>query len=133
MEKFQKTGFPIDLVTWVPIHPRKLKLRGYNQAELLAKALSFNLGLPCMDLLSKKKETKPQSKLNREERLKNILGVFEPKPSIMVFGKRILLVDDVITTGATASECARVLKKMGAEKVYVLALARGTGTQRPIS
>lgn len=132
-EKFKKNGIQVDVVTWVPIHRRKLRLRGYNQAELLAKAFSSNLGLPCADLLSKKRETKPQSRLSREERLKNVLGVFEPKASDGLLGKRILLIDDVITTGATASECARVLKEMGAEKVFVLTLARGTGTQRPIS
>jgi ComF family protein len=132
-EKFRETGVQVDLVTWVPLHQRKLKMRGYNQAELLARAISVNLGLPYGDLLIKKKETKPQSRLSREERLKNVIGVFKPKSAVELQGKSLLLVDDVVTTGATASECARVLKEMGAEKVFVLSLARGTGTQRPIS
>lgn len=133
VQRWRQSGIKVDLVTAVPISSRRLKVRGYNQAELLAKVVARGLGIPYRTLLVKRRETREQSKLKREERLKNVIGVFATYGNEDLGGKAVLLVDDVLTTGATASECAKVLQGVGASVVYVLTLARGTGTQRPIS
>lgn len=97
--------------------------RGFNQAELLGKALAEQLGLAFRtDLLQKIKDTPSQVGLPREERLKNVRGVFAAKGPLD--GRDILLVDDVTTTGVTAGEAAKVLKKSGAGQVWVLAFAK---------
>ena len=113
-----------DLVTWVPLSRRKKKKRGYDQAELLAKGAAALLGLDCERILYKNKETKTQSRLkDRKERADNVKGAYSLRDKKLVEGKRILVVDDIVTTGATLSECCRVLKKAGAEAVTAAALA----------
>jgi len=108
----------------VPLHRRRLAWRGFNQAELLASfvAEKFNLELN-NNLLIRKKYTSPQTKLNSKKRKVNILNAFEIKKSVSF--ENILLIDDVITTGATINEIARVLKNNGTKKVFGIALARG--------
>ena len=109
----------------VPITKKKLKQRGYNQSEEIAKALSENLQIPLLkSCLLKIKETPPQMTLSREEREKNIKGVFSVENKELIGNKKILLVDDVYTTGSTMEECARVLKKAGAREVWGIAVAR---------
>jgi len=113
---------------WVPIplHIKKAKERGFNQAEELAKELSEQLGgelLP--DVLRKTRPTRSQTDLPAKEREKNVEGAFKCVGSQTVRGKKILLVDDVFTTGATMEECARVLKAAGAKEVWGVAVARG--------
>lgn len=117
-----------DLLTFVPLSSRRKRERGYNQAQLLAKSLSLQTGIPWAELLLKVKDTPAQSKLPRQKRLANVKGAFVLKGGIDIKGKRVALVDDVLTTGATAGECARLLKMGGAEEIYILTLARGTGT-----
>lgn len=129
-QAWQKQEIEADIVTSVPLSKRRLRLRGYNQAELLAKTIAHGLGLPYQELLVRKRHVKEQSRLKREERLTNVLGAFAPIDGLDLGGKRVLLVDDVLTTGATTSECSRALLKAGASSVYVLTMARGTGTQR---
>lgn len=110
----------------VPLHPKRLKKRGYNQAELLGKELSLSLKIKYIpNVLLRKANTKPQFDLKKEERGKNILGAFaiNPKFQKKLKGKRFLLVDDISTTGSTLRESAKILKKSGAEKVLGITLA----------
>jgi len=111
------------LVVPVPLSKKKLRHRGYNQAELIAKELSANVRA---DILFKKFHTKSQVEVkNREERLANIIGSFEIKNPEKIKGKKIILIDDVLTTGATMREAKKVLKNAGAKKVVGIVVARG--------
>lgn len=117
-------GVKADLVTWAPLSGKRLRKRGYDQAELLAKAVAGQLKLPLVRTLDKR-EIPAQSGLQEEAaRRANVLGAYALHPGAEVAGKRILLVDDVVTTGATLSECARILLTAGAEEVNCAALAR---------
>ncbi len=111
-----------DLLLPVPLHPRRLKARGFNQAWLLAQGFKeLPLG---REVLIRERFTKPQVGLNPKERRDNVKGAFAvPQPSA-VKGKKILLIDDLYTTGATVRECARVLRRAGAARVEVLTVAR---------
>jgi ComF family protein len=113
------------LIIPVPLHPKRLRERGYNQSLLLARAMSPLLGME-IDLLSLRrvKYTKSQTGLNSEERKRNVLGAFALERKKEFKRQSIILVDDVATTGHTMNECARVLKAAGCEKVLCLALAR---------
>lgn len=112
-----------DLLTWVPISKRRKLRRGYDQVELLARAVGRELGMPPVSALQKIRNNRPQSGIHGEaQRKANVLGVYRVR-KVDVTGKRILLLDDILTTGATASEAARVLKTAGAAQVHVAALA----------
>jgi ComF family protein len=114
----------VDVVAPVPLHPRRERERGYDQAALLAGSLARALGVPARRrALRRVRYTDQQALLPSRARWENVRGAFEPGPHA-VEGLKVLLVDDVMTTGATASECARVLKKAGAAGVSVLTLAR---------
>ena len=111
----------------VPLHKKQLKKRGYNQSAELAKEISLRFKIPILNnALVKIKQTISQTKLNRTERLKNVRGVFEINPSFSasIKNKKILLVDDVFTTGSTMEECAKTLKKAGAKEVWGVTIAR---------
>ena len=123
-DRLRSVSSDCDVVTWVPLSRRKKKKRGYDQAELLAKDAAALLGLDCERILYKNKETKTQSRLkDRKERADNVKNAYSLRDSKLVEGKRILVVDDIVTTGATLSECCRVLKKAGAETVTAAAFA----------
>jgi ComF family protein len=114
-----------DLLMPVPLHPSRLRSREYNQALLLADELNRALRLPLSyDNLVRVRATPPQTELTRTERLTNLRRCFAVQRPDAVAGKRILLIDDVMTTGATVSECAKVLRKAGAAEVYIGVLAR---------
>lgn len=120
-------GLTADLIIPVPIHFLKRLKRRYNQTELLAMELERLCGVPQEPrILEKEKQTSPQEGLTRSTRLRNIKGSFGVNPGYarLLVGKKVILVDDVLTTGATVNECARILKKHGAEKVMVLTAAR---------
>lgn len=120
-------GLAFDGVVPVPMTRRKLRERGYNQAEVLAKRLARRLALPCRCHLLQRVETgiPSQTHLRRSQRLHNAHEAYQLVPGAPpLCGLRLLLVDDVITTGATAEACARRLRQAGASEVYVLALAR---------
>lgn len=105
-------------VCFIPATRKSLKKRGYNQAELLAKSLGERMNLPVLgNALTKRRETEEQKTLSRREREKNLLGAFKADKKI-VRGKILILVDDVLTTGATADAAVEALKKAGAERVY---------------
>lgn len=125
---FQMDNF--DVVIGVPIHNKKLATRGYNQSVLLAKALSDCSGKPLdKTLLLKTKDTPAQVGLHKPKRIRNLEGAFKVKKGAEVEGRKILVVDDVLTTGATLAEVAKTLKKAGAARVegLVLALRDGPG------
>lgn len=114
-----------DLITWVPLSPQRKKERGYDQAFLLASAAALELGEVAVETLRKERNTDPQSGLTEDaQRRANVLGAYTPVDPELVAGKRVLLIDDVVTTGSTLSECARMLRTMGAEDVVCAALAR---------
>lgn len=114
-----------DLVTWVPLSAKRLRKRGYDQSELLARKVGEVLKLPVQPTLVKVRHTDPQSRLEEESaRRANALGAYSVRTDWDGAGKRILLVDDVVTSGATLSECARVLLSSGAEEIYCLTLAQ---------
>jgi competence protein ComFC len=115
----------IDILVPVPLHKRRLAERGFNQAEEIAKILAMELQLPLENMLIRKKSTKQQAKLQKDERIKNIKNAFALKDVATLKGKNILLVDDVFTTGSTLDESARILKEAGAERVKAFTLARG--------
>ncbi|MBI2254993.1 MAG: ComF family protein [Proteobacteria bacterium] len=116
-----------DLIVPVPLHWSRLFARRYNQAALLAQSLGTVSGKPVLpDLLMRRRATQKQGHLGRLARQRNVAGAFvlHPGRAKALAGRRILLIDDVITTGATISNCAKILRKGGAEKVNVLAVAR---------
>ena len=115
-----------DAVCYVPLYPAKRRERGFNQAEWLARVLARPYGWPvARKALSRIKDTGSQTHLTAAQRAANVLGVFKVLRPDQVEGKRILLVDDVMTTGATVNACARVLRRAGAASVHVLTVARG--------
>ena len=117
---------PLDAVSYVPLYPRKERERTYNQAALLAGGLARALDLPLLgNALRRVRSTDTQTRLTANERRKNIRGAFTAENPKWLDGRSLLLVDDVMTTGATVDEAAKVLKKGGAHKVYVVTVARG--------
>ena len=102
-----------DYITAVPIHKKKLKVRGYNQAELLAEYISEQINIPYCTVLKRTVNTKPQNALNKKERVVNIKNAFSLIDNINIKNKSILIVDDIFTTGTTINECCKVLKKAG--------------------
>lgn len=119
-----------DAIVPVPLHPARWAERGFNQAEILARPVARRLGIPVvMHNLRRKKDTERQAGLPAQQRLVNVRGAFEVADPDRFAGRRIVLIDDVVTTGATMNVCARVLKKAGAQAVYTLALASPTPDQ----
>lgn len=113
----------MDGIVPVPLSIKRLRERGFNQSLLIARVLSKELKIPLlMDVLIKKKETPPQVSLSAKERLSNLRNAFEVRGDVK--GLRLFLVDDVMTTGATVTECSKQLIKAGAKEVVVLTLAR---------
>lgn len=104
----------------VPIHKKRLKKRGFNQAQILAEELSLLVDIPVLTALIRIKNTKSQTKLTKKERAENIKEAFLCPDPKAVKKKAIILIDDVCTTSATLEECAKVLKKAGAREVYAL-------------
>ena len=116
-----------EVVTWVPVSALRRFRRGYDQVELLARAVAKELGVPCVRLLKKVRHNPPQSGISgHPERRANVLGVYRCADVAYTKNKRILLLDDILTTGATAGECARVLLSAGGSQVHcaVVAAAR---------
>lgn len=116
---------PIDSVVVVPLHIRRLRHRGFNQAAVLARLFfADRLNLVQKDWLFRTRNTLPQIQLDRNARRRNVRGAFQVKPTADLVGRRVCLVDDVFTTGTTVKECSKVLMHGGAAEVKVLTLAR---------
>ncbi len=111
-----------DLLTPVPLHPKRIKKRGFNQSLLLAQA--FPEATVAREAVVRTRHTAPQVGLNPKERRDNVKGAFFVTDPALVKGKQVLLVDDLYTTGATVKECAKVLRKAGARRVEILTVAR---------
>ncbi len=113
-----------DVLTWVPVSKRRKRRRGYDQVELLAEEVGKEINLPPIRLLNKIRNNKPQSQIDNEaKRRANVLGAYEVTNRDQFMGKRVLILDDVITTGSTVGECARMLLTAGAKEVHCAALA----------
>lgn len=114
-----------DSISWVPVSRRRLRERGYDQSGLLAREVSARLGVPCVRTLDKIRHTRQQS-LTKDvrQRRENVKGAYCCCDPALVAGKRILLIDDIVTSGSTLSECAGVLKKAGAGEISALTVAR---------
>lgn len=117
-------GRRIDLVIPVPLHPARQRERGFNQAELIAELLSARAGLKMLPALERIRYTTTQTAFDRTERMENLRDAFRLRKKRDVRGLRVLLIDDVLTTGSTLSECARVLKLAGATSVHAATAAR---------
>jgi ComF family protein len=119
-------GIAGDVIVPVPLHPSRLRRRGYNQADLIARRISAVSALPCLQALSRTRNTKSQlSTGNRMGRFANMQNAFTVALPDAIRGKHVLLVDDVATTGATLGAAAHALQDAGATRVTALAVARG--------
>lgn len=123
-EIIRNNNMDIDFIVFIPSSKKALKDRGFNQCEYLAKELKKNLNINiCKDII-KNKNIKEQKFLSKEERLKNIKGAFSLKTDKNIKNKKLLLIDDVMTTGATLYECESLLKKSGAASIKMLTVAK---------
>jgi ComF family protein len=117
-----------DVICWAPLSRKRFRKRGFNQAELLAREIGRLLSIPAEPLLKKVKDTGPQSDLEEESaRRANARGAYALLPGVSLTGRRVVLVDDVVTTGSTLSELCALLRQAGAAEVYCLTLARARG------
>lgn len=124
VDKFIESNIKVDFVIPVPISENRLKIRGFNQAELLCSAFNEKLNMEvCPNLVSRIVDTISQTSLSRKERLTNLTNTFKVNDKNKIKGKSILIVDDVYTTGATINEIAKVLFKAKAKNVYGLTVA----------
>lgn len=114
-----------DIILPVPIHKKRKLQRGYNQSELIAKDIAKNIDIEYSNsVLQKVKNTLPQSSLNKSQRINNVLGMYNITKPQYINDKKIILIDDIYTTGSTVNECSKILKKNGAVLVDVLTLAK---------
>lgn len=120
-----------DLISWPSLSPRKLRRRGFDQAQLLARAVARDRGMGETALFRKSNRAGQQSRLqSHAARRANVLGAFSLLDPEQVAGKRVLLVDDVVTSGSTLSECARLLLTAGAKEVWAVTLANAGGPRK---
>ncbi len=115
----------IDLIVPVPLHPARLREREFNQAEVLGRLAGARIGLPVADCLRRLRYTPTQTHFHREERFENLRDAFAVVDAPDLDGRRVAVVDDVLTTGSTADACARALREAGAAAVVVITVARG--------
>ena len=113
-----------DAIVPMPLHWRRRWQRGFNQSDLLAREIAGSWGVPVRRAVRRVRASVPQSGLTKSQRRANVRGVFDLRSGVSLQGARVLLVDDVFTTGATASACAKVLKRAGAARVTLLTVAR---------
>lgn len=126
-EEILKLLSGVDFVVPVPLHQSRLKERGFNQTEKIFEDFFAKKNLPLRNFLIRARETPKLYKFGKVEREKILDGAFMAKEQINLRGKNILIVDDIFTTGTTCKECAKVLKSLGAEKIFVLAFAADFG------
>lgn len=127
MKKYVELFGSYDIISAVPIHKKRKHDRGYNQSELIAKELAKNIpNIIYKNILKKTINNQRQSELKKEERLENVKNVYQIQNRQIIENKRIVLFDDIYTTGSTVNECSRVLKENGAKEILVLTLASGS-------
>ncbi|MBR4309163.1 MAG: ComF family protein [Oscillospiraceae bacterium] len=125
-QRLKEENQQFDLITWVPVSPQRKYNRGYDQAQLIACAVGEALGIPVISALKKIRHTPPQAGgLDASQRRANVLNAYVAVNPSQITGKRILVVDDVITSGATLSECCRILKMAGAKSLLCGTFAAG--------
>lgn len=113
------------IISWVPLHPHKQRMRGFNQSELVARLIADYFGARALELLEKRKATVSQARLNQEQRTHNLRGCFSIScPEDELAARPILLIDDVCTTASTLKECVKVLRENGAKNISCLVIAR---------
>jgi ComF family protein len=124
--RWSKAGIGGDLLAWVPVHPDRRRQRGFDQAELLARAMGTAAGVPVAGCLARRTRTEAQHALGREARAGNVSGAFVVPHAARgrVVGRWVVLVDDVVTTGATLSGCATAMHEAGALAVSAISVAR---------
>lgn len=124
--EIRKKSLDFDLVTAVPLSKKRLLWRGFNQSEIIAENIAQKFSWPCdFNLIFRKYNNIPQVGLKGAQRKVNVKDIFKIKNNTLLTNKKVLLVDDVITTGATMQECAKILKEAGAKEVYGLVIAKG--------
>ncbi|MBO4915458.1 MAG: ComF family protein [Oscillospiraceae bacterium] len=119
----EELGGEFDVVTWAPVSEKRLRERGFDQSELLARAAAEQWDAKPVRLLKKKRNNPPQSGLGAEERRGNVIGIYEAVNAEKLENARLLLIDDIVTTGSTLGECVRVLKDAGAQSVVCACVA----------
>lgn len=125
IQAWKQRGMPQPtMITCVPISLTRSYRRGFNQSALLAQAISKAWGIPFQETLRRRILSKKQSTLHAQQRRENAAKAFSPRTNVDLSGKQVLLIDDIITTGSTIQACGELLRKMGADKIYVLAAAR---------
>ncbi len=124
IEMVKEQDINADIICYVPMTKASEKKRGYNQCRLMARNLSNDINVPISNCLKKIKDTREQKTLTKEERMINVKGAFKVINSKDIKNKNIILIDDVMTTGATTEECRNILKKSGAKKIIVLTIAK---------
>lgn len=123
-EKIREENLNVDFITYVPIGKDTVKKKEFNQCEYLAKELARNLGIKSIEALKKKNKVKEQKSLSKEEREINVKNAFKLKTNNRLEGKSIILLDDVMTTGATLKSCVKELKKIRDIKIFLLTIAK---------
>lgn len=125
MKLMREERADFDLVTFIPISPQRRRRRGFDQVELLAHSVAREWNVPAVATMKKVRHNPPQSGIvGHAQRRANVLGVYRMRDDVSVAGKKILLLDDIVTTGATAGEAARVLLTAGAVQVHLAVVAR---------
>lgn len=125
LEDSRMRAHPFDAFVPVPLHPARQREREFNQAEVLASLVGARIGVPVANCLIRIRYTTTQTRFDRVERMENLRNAFETRKNSDVRDKHLVLVDDVLTTGATVDECARILRKAGAASIRVITVARG--------
>mgnify|MGYP000341350924 CR=1 FL=1 len=124
LEIIEENNIKADVICYVPMTKKAEKKRGFNQCKVIAKNISNATGIPVRKCIKKIRNTKEQKTLNKEERIENLSGAFKVNNVDNIKNRNVILIDDVITTGATISECQNILKKSGAKKIIVLTIAK---------
>jgi competence protein ComFC len=125
MQDSRMQAAPADALVPVPLHPARLRERGFNQADALAETLSRRTHLSILRCIERRRYTNTQTRFDRLERMQNLRNAFAMRKNSDVRGKHLVLLDDVLTTGSTLHECALVLRTAGAESVRAITIARG--------
>lgn len=124
VEMIEENKIHAEVICYVPMTKKSEKKRGFNQCEVIARHIGYHINIPVSHCIKKIKNTKEQKTLTKEERVKNLMGAFKVSRVKDIKNKNVILIDDVMTTGATINECKEVLKKSGANRITVLTIAK---------